>query len=252
VIHRTHRGHAFTLIELLVVISIITLLIVILLPVLSRAREAANLTRCTSNLRQIFAGDVFYQNDNRQWFVPNDRWVWQVATYTSTPPIAYRWSGYGQAARYRNAHPFKCPLVAQGTEYDGPYLEGVMQITTYEFDAAGTATYSCVSDYVAGTGVHGAAGTVMSNQFLTLRRTDDLAHSPSQVIAFADTSGGVARMDYSTFGFAFRHMSWTAGPAAFADGHVTVQPLGALPDAGSFNRGGNNVTWFADRPYFWY
>jgi len=39
------------------------------------------------------------------------------------------------SALYRNAHPFKCPLVAKDTTYDGPYLEGVMQITTYEYDA---------------------------------------------------------------------------------------------------------------------
>ncbi len=44
---------AFTLIELLVVIGIIVLLIALLVPVLSGARDAANTAKCASNLKQI-------------------------------------------------------------------------------------------------------------------------------------------------------------------------------------------------------
>jgi prepilin-type processing-associated H-X9-DG protein/prepilin-type N-terminal cleavage/methylation domain-containing protein len=62
--HRTYNG--FTLIELLVVISTLALLLSILVPVLSSAKDRANAVICSSTQRDIFMVHYAYFTENDQ------------------------------------------------------------------------------------------------------------------------------------------------------------------------------------------
>ena len=64
------RRPAFTLIELLVVVAIIGLLVSILLPALSSARQQTKALICLTNMRALGQGMAIYTNEYNEVFVP--------------------------------------------------------------------------------------------------------------------------------------------------------------------------------------
>jgi len=68
---------AFTLIELLVVIAIIAILAAMLMPALSRAKEAGKRIACVNNMRQLGLAAQMYTSENQGAFPPRNtasRW----------------------------------------------------------------------------------------------------------------------------------------------------------------------------------
>ncbi|MDB5297113.1 MAG: xcpT 9 [Phycisphaerales bacterium] len=83
-------ARGFTLVELIVAIGIIALLIAILMPALSRAREAAKRAVCASNLRQLGLAARAFANDHKGRF--------PMSYGTGTPPAASQ-TAIGDMAR---------------------------------------------------------------------------------------------------------------------------------------------------------
>ena len=65
-----HKSSAFTMIELLVVVAIIALLVTILVPTVTAARNLAKLTVCLSQQRSLGNAWMLYLEDSKEWFPP--------------------------------------------------------------------------------------------------------------------------------------------------------------------------------------
>src|SRR4051794_3189456 len=126
----------FTLVELLVVIGIIAVLISVLLPALSRARQQANTVRCASNIRQIMMGFHFYANENKG-LLPAQRLPGQFDwSRNILAALVGERNMNGAQAKGGNYDYFRCPLDDIPRSEDPAYLGN--QVRSYAINTFGS------------------------------------------------------------------------------------------------------------------
>lgn len=114
----------FTLIELLVVIAIISLLVSILLPSLSRAKELAMRVLCSTNMRSIGTAVYMYAEDH-DGALPWHRWNIQYrnTVYNDTGQEWYTFGLLYQAGTIDTAQIFYCPANTATPPRDWEYFQ---------------------------------------------------------------------------------------------------------------------------------
>jgi prepilin-type processing-associated H-X9-DG protein/prepilin-type N-terminal cleavage/methylation domain-containing protein len=220
-------ARAFTLVELLVVIGIVAVLIAILLPTLSRAREAAKSVACLSNLRQMATAAQVYAYNHAGHF--------PIAYYSvATPTLAVSYNWDYTTVRDKTTTPHTITVepgllwggggrgermaVQQCPSFDGRSNAGADPFTGYNYNTS----------YIG----HGAFELVVAPAKVSQVRR------PSETALFGDGqwSGGANKFMRSPFGGSgdatfsgryagtqgYRHRGRTN--VAFCDGHAESWP----------------------------
>ncbi len=217
---RTNRK-AFTLVELLVVIGIISLLISILMPALTKARTAAVMTQCMSNHRQVAMGIFQYVHDNKGVLPPFER------SYPTPFNGRYPWYAYRHVGQYigntrqdttdNNSPVGVCPALGNRASWDDIVGIGVNECWHNNF-GWGNKKLSAIRE--------------SSRTILLVDVARDNNHKSYLFEQFyqGDPGGGLNRV------VAYRHGKSTV--VSFVDGHVeTFRSMKEDWESTQFNQG---------------
>jgi prepilin-type N-terminal cleavage/methylation domain-containing protein/prepilin-type processing-associated H-X9-DG protein len=232
------KRSGFTLVELLVVIGIITVLIGVLLPVLSKARDAALTAQCMSNMRQDGIAVDQYIDDSHGFLPP----YLLEGNYpaSSGNPYIFRWltSMYQTA----NARTWICPadnlqitvLPGEVGPQRGPYQEftGTQTDVYYSYAVNGDQPLSKNLLYPATNSSYFNPGLALKVQ-----------HSSSFMFLFETNEDALQTYGQPSNYFRFNHRGNTAMNVLFLDGHV---------DSLTFSQMFPNSQWTSDLRSLWF
>ncbi|HBG28009.1 MAG: hypothetical protein A2Y10_17430 [Planctomycetes bacterium GWF2_41_51] len=266
-------GAAFTLVELLVVISIIALLLAVLLPSLSKAREQSRRTVCRSNMRQIAVSNFTYaaSHDGKLLSKNPLGHVWNANGYDLLFPSNVDKTQFLDILVPKVYKLYSCPSTKLYSPEPVEY-RGVCDPA----DPDGTVDYATNLVYLAGLGykeVCSAFDGKIGVMFDTPIRTATLKMSQnnSRMYLMADRSiwwkdytGNGAHLgsinhpkyglgnDFKGVGLAEFEKMVSGSNRCYADGHAEwVLPSVMGTNEGPMVNGGHYSHWAKLRLYFW-
>ena len=159
------RRSAFTLIELLVVIAIIAILAAMLLPALSRAKEAGRSAACKSNLRQIGIAVNLYLSEFQKY-----------PLWLTTGTGAHYWDATILPFVANSHDVFHCPSNLNALPWTNNPSQP-QQNSSYDYNMAGSARFAPALGTLS-LGLDGGTKYLLENQ----------VKAPSDMIAVIDAT----------------------------------------------------------------